>query len=195
MPRSRHAAQRRGRPGRRDDRHAAGRPTACTGARRGHRRARARHLGGRRAQRGRRHSTRLSTTTSVAGSRCSIVLASVVVGGVIGAAAASRGAPGGAGRAPCSAGCTRGRAHRRDARRFVEGYVTASLVFCVGPLTVLGSLQDGIGRRDRAARPQVGARRLRRARLRRVARAGGSSPRPSPFWSSRARSPCSACCG
>ncbi len=30
--------------------------------------------------------------------------------------------------------------------RFVEGFVTASLVFCVGPLTVLGSLQDGLGR-------------------------------------------------
>lgn len=32
------------------------------------------------------------------------------------------------------------------AARFVEGYVTASLVFCVGPLTVLGSINDGLGR-------------------------------------------------
>ncbi|WP_205474583.1 DUF554 domain-containing protein [Nocardioides sp. SYSU D00038] len=30
-------------------------------------------------------------------------------------------------------------------RRFVEGYVTASLVFCTGPLTILGSLNDGLG--------------------------------------------------
>ncbi len=30
--------------------------------------------------------------------------------------------------------------------RFVEGFVTASLLFCVGPLTVLGSLNDGLGR-------------------------------------------------
>jgi uncharacterized membrane protein YqgA involved in biofilm formation len=30
-------------------------------------------------------------------------------------------------------------------RRFIEGFVTASLVFCVGPLTVLGSLNDGLG--------------------------------------------------
>jgi hypothetical protein len=30
-------------------------------------------------------------------------------------------------------------------RRFVEGFVTASLVFCVGPLTILGSLSDGMG--------------------------------------------------
>jgi len=32
------------------------------------------------------------------------------------------------------------------AARFVEGFVTASLVFCVGPLTVLGSINDGLGR-------------------------------------------------
>lgn len=30
--------------------------------------------------------------------------------------------------------------------RFVEGYVAASLLFCVGPLAVLGSLSDGLGR-------------------------------------------------
>ncbi|MHB1432571.1 MAG: DUF554 domain-containing protein [Streptosporangiaceae bacterium] len=29
--------------------------------------------------------------------------------------------------------------------RFIEGFVTASLVFCVGPLTIIGSLQDGLG--------------------------------------------------
>lgn len=32
---------------------------------------------------------------------------------------------------------------RRD--RFVEGFVTSSLVFCVGPLTILGSLTEGLG--------------------------------------------------
>jgi uncharacterized membrane protein YqgA involved in biofilm formation len=30
--------------------------------------------------------------------------------------------------------------------RFVEGFVAASLLFCVGPLTILGSLDDGLGR-------------------------------------------------
>lgn len=39
-----------------------------------------------------------------------------------------------------SAGSGGGRA------RFVEGFVSASLVFCVGPLAVLGSLSDGLGR-------------------------------------------------
>ena len=29
--------------------------------------------------------------------------------------------------------------------RFIDGFVTASLVFCVGPLTILGSLADGLG--------------------------------------------------
>lgn len=29
--------------------------------------------------------------------------------------------------------------------RFAEGFVVASLVFCVGPLTVLGSINDGLG--------------------------------------------------
>jgi uncharacterized membrane protein YqgA involved in biofilm formation len=30
--------------------------------------------------------------------------------------------------------------------RFIEGWLTASLLFCVGPLTILGSLSDGMGR-------------------------------------------------
>jgi uncharacterized membrane protein YqgA involved in biofilm formation len=29
--------------------------------------------------------------------------------------------------------------------RFIEGFVTASLIFCTGPLTILGSLNDGLG--------------------------------------------------
>lgn len=32
-----------------------------------------------------------------------------------------------------------------DRDRFVEGFVVASLVFCTGPLTILGSLNDGLG--------------------------------------------------
>lgn len=33
-----------------------------------------------------------------------------------------------------------------DARaRFITGFVTASLVFCIGPLTFVGSIQDGMG--------------------------------------------------
>ena len=40
----------------------------------------------------------------------------------------------------------RGGGDRRDRERFVEGFVASSLLFCVGPLTILGSLSDGLGR-------------------------------------------------
>lgn len=33
-----------------------------------------------------------------------------------------------------------------ERERFIEGWMTASLLFCVGPLTILGSLNDGLGR-------------------------------------------------
>lgn len=39
-------------------------------------------------------------------------------------------------------------AHDSDSaerQRFIEGFVTASLLFCTGPLTILGSLNDGLG--------------------------------------------------
>ncbi|MBA3233743.1 MAG: DUF554 domain-containing protein, partial [Propionibacteriales bacterium] len=29
--------------------------------------------------------------------------------------------------------------------RFIEGFLAASMLFCVGPLTILGSLSDGLG--------------------------------------------------
>lgn len=34
----------------------------------------------------------------------------------------------------------------RARERFIEGWLTASLLFCVGPLAILGSLSDGLGR-------------------------------------------------
>lgn len=36
--------------------------------------------------------------------------------------------------------------HGAARERFIEGWLTASLLFCVGPLTILGSLSDGLGR-------------------------------------------------
>lgn len=35
---------------------------------------------------------------------------------------------------------------RESRERFIEGWLTASLLFCVGPLTILGALSDGLGR-------------------------------------------------
>jgi len=38
-----------------------------------------------------------------------------------------------------------GRSSSTDsAARFIRGFVTASLLFCVGPMTILGSIQDGL---------------------------------------------------
>ena len=34
----------------------------------------------------------------------------------------------------------------KSRERFVEGFVTASLVYCIGPLAILGALDDGLGR-------------------------------------------------
>ena len=33
-----------------------------------------------------------------------------------------------------------------DRQRFIEAFVTSSLVFCVGPLTILGAINDGLGK-------------------------------------------------
>jgi uncharacterized membrane protein YqgA involved in biofilm formation len=41
-------------------------------------------------------------------------------------------------------GSGKGEADDRRAR-FITGFITTSLVFCIGPLTVLGSIQDGMG--------------------------------------------------
>ena len=31
-----------------------------------------------------------------------------------------------------------------EGNRFIHGFVTASLLFCVGPMTIIGSIQDGL---------------------------------------------------
>lgn len=72
-----------------------------------------------------------------------VLLGSVVAGGVLGSLLRLEGRLEGLGGV-----LQRRLSHdsaREARRRFVEGFVTASLVFCVGPLTVLGSLQDGMG--------------------------------------------------
>lgn len=66
-----------------------------------------------------------------------IVLGSVLVGGVLGELLRIERGLDRAGEA-LKARFGRGQA------RFTEGFVIASLVFCVGPLTILGSIQDGL---------------------------------------------------
>lgn len=77
-----------------------------------------------------------------------VVLGSVLVGGIAGSLLGIEDRLEGAGAAIRSRlpGRVTGGAGVEERHRFVEGFVTASLVFCVGPLTVLGSLDDGLGR-------------------------------------------------
>lgn len=77
-----------------------------------------------------------------------VVLGALVIGGVLGSLARIEGRLEGLGgvlhrRLERSAGADPSSAARR---RFVQGWMTTSLLFCVGPLTVLGSLDDGLGR-------------------------------------------------
>jgi len=72
-----------------------------------------------------------------------IVLGSLVIGGIAGSVL----------RLEQRLEALGGRLQRRlsaeadsvERARFIEGFVTASLVFCTGPLTILGSLSDGLG--------------------------------------------------
>jgi len=72
-----------------------------------------------------------------------VVLGALLVGGIVGSLlrVEDRLEQAGAGlQRRLARGAGGGRA------RFVEGFVTASLVFCIGPLAVLGPLSDGLGR-------------------------------------------------
>ncbi|MCI0689967.1 MAG: DUF554 domain-containing protein [Sporichthyaceae bacterium] len=74
-----------------------------------------------------------------------IVLGSVLIGGIAGSLLRIEQrleSIGGMLQARLTGGADRG----ADRERFIEGFVTASLVFRVGPLTILGALSDGLGR-------------------------------------------------
>jgi uncharacterized protein len=84
-----------------------------------------------------------------------IVLGSLLIGGILGSLLGiedalegfggwlqrrlSGGEPGAGADSPAEVGTG------LERQRFIEGFVSSSLVFCVGPLTVLGSLSDGLG--------------------------------------------------
>ena len=74
--------------------------------------------------------------------------------------------------AGCSRGCSRSSGSEQR-RRFTEGFVAASLLFCVGPLTILGSLVRRPRQRRRPAAAQGRPRRVRGDRVRLVVRLGG----------------------
>lgn len=70
-----------------------------------------------------------------------IVLAAILIGGIIGSLLRIEY------RLELIGGWLQRRFTRVDEprSRFIEGFVTASLVFCIGPLAILGSLSDGLG--------------------------------------------------
>jgi uncharacterized membrane protein YqgA involved in biofilm formation len=87
-------------------------------------------------------ATRPPLTTVVHGAAAGgaavlVVLGSVLVGGILGELARIEDGVAAFGRVLKSR-------FGRGQRRFTEGFVVASLVFCVGPLTVLGSIRDGL---------------------------------------------------
>lgn len=74
-----------------------------------------------------------------------VVLGSLLLGGVVGSLLRiEERLEGLAGRVQHAVG--RGGETHASRERFVEGWLTASLLFCVGPLTILGALDDGLGR-------------------------------------------------
>lgn len=70
-----------------------------------------------------------------------ILLGSLVVGGIAGELMRLEEGLEGLG---CWLGRAIGHSDNRASHRFVQGFVTASLVFCVGPLTILGSIEEGL---------------------------------------------------
>ena len=70
-----------------------------------------------------------------------ILIASIIAGGIVGEAARLEERLERAGDRIRQRFST----EERDRGRFVEGLVVASTVFCAGPLTVLGSVEDGLG--------------------------------------------------
>ena len=68
-----------------------------------------------------------------------IVLASLLVGGLIGSLLTFEARLDGFGQT------LKAKFDRGNSSRFVEGFVTSSLIFVIGPLAILGSISDGMG--------------------------------------------------
>jgi uncharacterized protein len=81
--------------------------------------------------------TSIVTGTAAGGVPVLIVLGSLLIGGIIGEVV-------GIERGLTAAGDALKRRFASGQERFTEGFVVASLVFCVGPLTIIGSLRDGL---------------------------------------------------
>ncbi len=75
-----------------------------------------------------------------AGARLLVVLGALLIGGLIGSGVRLEE------RLDGAAEWLRGRVAREaDQATFIEAAVTATLIFCVGPLAIIGSISDGLG--------------------------------------------------
>ncbi len=76
-----------------------------------------------------------------------IVLGALLLGGIVGSLARLEDRLEGLGDV-LQRRLSRGEAgtHDESRDRFIQGFLTSSLVFCVGPLTILGSITEGIGK-------------------------------------------------
>src|ERR687891_659537 len=81
--------------------------------------------------------TFINVGTVLVGTAVGVLLGSLLVGGLLGELM-------GIDRGLDRAGEALKARFGRGQARFTEGFVVASLVFCVGPLTILGSIQDGL---------------------------------------------------
>ena len=68
-----------------------------------------------------------------------VVLASLLIGGLIGSALRIEDRLNGLGKV------LERKFSKSDDGNFVAGFVSASLIFCVGPMAILGSISDGLG--------------------------------------------------
>ena len=72
-----------------------------------------------------------------------VVLGSLLIGGIVGSLLRIEQRL--AGLAGAVQSRLRGRGGFPERERFIEGWLGATLLFCVGPLTILGALDDGMG--------------------------------------------------
>ncbi len=87
--------------------------------------------------------TTTCATRSATGAPMLIVLGSLLIGGIVGSLLRLEA------RVESLGGWLQtrlsGDTGSAERHRFIEGFVISSLVFCTGPLTILGSLNDGLG--------------------------------------------------
>lgn len=79
------------------------------------------------------------TNATPQGAPILVVLGSLLIGGVLGAALDLEG------RLENLGGYLKSKLDKKGNSPFIEGFVTASLIFVIGPLAILGSISDGMG--------------------------------------------------